>query len=78
VQATANGEVFARLGIVVGKRVARRAVDRGYLKRLVRDYSRGMRQRMRLAATAIEHVGRQLPEQPMFSVPDSILEPLEQ
>ena len=36
-QATANGEVFARLGIVVGKRVARRAVDRGYLKRLVRE-----------------------------------------
>jgi len=37
VQATANGRVFARLGIVVGKRVARRAVDRGYLKRLVRE-----------------------------------------
>jgi ribonuclease P protein component len=33
----ANGHVFARLGIVVGKRVARRAVDRGYLKRLVRE-----------------------------------------
>jgi ribonuclease P protein component len=29
--------VFARLGIVVGKRVAPRAVDRGYLKRLVRE-----------------------------------------
>jgi len=37
VQAAANGQVFARLGIVVGKRVARRAVDRGYLKRLVRE-----------------------------------------
>ena len=36
-QAAANGQVFARLGIVVGKRVARRAVDRGYLKRLVRE-----------------------------------------
>jgi ribonuclease P protein component len=33
----ANGRVFARLGIVVGKRVAPRAVDRGYLKRLVRE-----------------------------------------
>lgn len=33
----ANGRVVARLGIVVGKRVARRAVDRGYLKRLVRE-----------------------------------------
>ena len=37
VQATANGRVFARLGIVVGKRVAPKAVDRGYLKRLVRE-----------------------------------------
>ena len=37
VQATANGEAFARLGIVVGKRVAPRAVDRSYLKRLVRE-----------------------------------------
>jgi ribonuclease P protein component len=33
----ANGRVFARLGIVIGKRVAPRAVDRGYLKRLVRE-----------------------------------------
>lgn len=37
VQATANGEPFARLGIVVGKRVAPRSVDRSYLKRLVRE-----------------------------------------
>ena len=36
-QAAANGEAFARLGIVVGKRVAPRAVDRNYLKRLVRE-----------------------------------------
>jgi ribonuclease P protein component len=37
VQAALNGEGFARLGIVVGKRVARRAVDRSLLKRLVRE-----------------------------------------
>jgi ribonuclease P protein component len=37
VQAGANDEGFARLGIVVGKRVARRAVDRSLLKRLVRE-----------------------------------------
>ena len=36
-QSAFNGEVFARLGIVVGKRVARRAVDRSLLKRLVRE-----------------------------------------
>ena len=34
-------------------------------------------QRLRLAAEAIEHVGRQLPEQPMLSVPHAILEALE-
>lgn len=32
-----NSEGFARLGIVVGKRIARRAVDRSRLKRLVRE-----------------------------------------
>jgi len=37
VQATLNGKQFARLGIIVGKRVARRAVDRNLLKRLVRE-----------------------------------------
>jgi ribonuclease P protein component len=37
VQAMANGQVVARLGVVVGKRVARLAVDRNYLKRLVRE-----------------------------------------
>jgi len=37
VQAVLNCEGFARLGIVVGKRVARRAVDRSRLKRLVRE-----------------------------------------
>jgi ribonuclease P protein component len=37
VQAAINGEGFARLGIVVGRRVAKRAVDRSLLKRLVRE-----------------------------------------
>lgn len=37
VQAALNGVGFARLGIVVGKRVAKRAVDRSLLKRLVRE-----------------------------------------
>ena len=37
VQALVNSEGFARLGIVVGKRIARRAVDRSRLKRLVRE-----------------------------------------
>jgi ribonuclease P protein component len=40
VQAVANGEEFARLGVVVGKRVAKRAVDRSLLKRLVREIFR--------------------------------------
>jgi len=44
VQATLNGKQFARLGIIVGKRVARRAVDRNLLKRLVRE---SFRQRQR-------------------------------
>jgi ribonuclease P protein component len=37
VQASPNGQVIARLGVVVGKRVAALAVDRNYLKRLVRE-----------------------------------------
>jgi ribonuclease P protein component len=37
VHAVGNGSAFARLGIVVSKRVARRAVDRSYLKRLIRE-----------------------------------------
>jgi ribonuclease P protein component len=40
VQATANGQMVARLGVVVGKRVAPLAVDRNYLKRLVREIFR--------------------------------------
>jgi ribonuclease P protein component len=37
VQARANGGSFGRLGVVVGKRVAPLAVDRNFLKRLVRE-----------------------------------------
>jgi ribonuclease P protein component len=37
VQAAPNGRLFARLGVVVGRRVARLAVDRSFLKRLVRE-----------------------------------------
>jgi ribonuclease P protein component len=37
VQAASNGRLFARLGVVVERRVARRAVDRNFLKRLVRE-----------------------------------------
>jgi len=40
VQAAVNGQGFARLGIVVGTRIARRAVDRSRLKRLVREIFR--------------------------------------
>jgi ribonuclease P protein component len=47
VQVSFNGGVFARLGILVGKRVARRAVDRNLLKRLVRETFR--RQQRELA-----------------------------
>jgi ribonuclease P protein component len=37
VYALANDGTAARLGIVVSKRIARRAVDRSYLKRLIRE-----------------------------------------
>jgi ribonuclease P protein component len=37
VQARPNGLRAARLGVVVGKRIAPRAVDRSFLKRLVRE-----------------------------------------
>ena len=37
VHAVYNGRAFARLGIVVSKRVAPRAVDRSYMKRLIRE-----------------------------------------
>lgn len=40
VQAAANQQSRARLGLVVGKRVAPRAVDRNYLKRLAREVFR--------------------------------------
>ena len=43
-QARANGQGFARLGVVVGKRVAPLAVDRSFLKRLVRETFRHHRQ----------------------------------
>jgi ribonuclease P protein component len=46
VQTSFNGEVFSRLGIVVGKRVARRAVDRNLLKRLVRETFRRQQQEL--------------------------------
>ena len=36
-QARPNGRDFARLGVVVAKRVAPLAVDRSFLKRLVRE-----------------------------------------
>ena len=47
VQATANQKNLARLGIVVGKRVAPRAVDRSYLKRLVRETFRRQQEQLR-------------------------------
>jgi ribonuclease P protein component len=47
VQAAANRANLARLGIVVGKRVAPRAVDRNYLKRLVRETFRREQQQLR-------------------------------
>lgn len=43
-QARANGQCFARLGVVVGKRVAPLAVERSFLKRLVRETFRRHRQ----------------------------------
>lgn len=43
-QARPNGRCFARLGVVVGKRVAALAVDRSFLKRLVRETFRRHRQ----------------------------------
>ena len=46
VHAAANGGAFARLGIVVSKRVARRAVDRSYVKRLIRETFRREQQRL--------------------------------
>ena len=36
-QARPNGRCFARLGVVIGKRVAPLAIDRSGLKRLVRE-----------------------------------------
>ena len=46
VHAMANGSAFARLGIVVSKRVARRAVDRSYAKRLIRETFRREQKRL--------------------------------
>jgi len=46
VQVSANGKQFPRLGIIVGKRVARRAVDRSLLKRLVRETFRRLQHRL--------------------------------
>jgi ribonuclease P protein component len=46
VQTSSNGGVFARLGIIVAKRVARRAVDRSLLKRLVRETFRRQQQEL--------------------------------
>jgi ribonuclease P protein component len=46
VQISSNGGVFARLGIMVAKRVARRAVDRSLLKRLVRETFRRQQQEL--------------------------------
>jgi ribonuclease P protein component len=37
VYATTNGELCARLGLIVGKRLARRAVDRNRIKRALRE-----------------------------------------
>ena len=45
-QASLNGDRFSRLGIVVSKRVARRAVDRNRLKRLVRETFRRRQQEL--------------------------------
>jgi ribonuclease P protein component len=46
VYALANGDAVARLGIVVSKRIARRAVDRSYAKRLIRETFRREQQRL--------------------------------
>jgi ribonuclease P protein component len=46
VHAIANGGAFGRLGIVVSKRVARRAVDRSYVKRLIRETFRREQQKL--------------------------------
>src|SRR5262245_43373991 len=37
VYAVANGETTARLGLIIGKRQARRAVERNRIKRLLRE-----------------------------------------
>lgn len=41
-----NGLTHARVGIIAGKRVAPRAVDRNRVKRLVREMFRSMRHRL--------------------------------
>jgi ribonuclease P protein component len=41
-----NGLTYARIGIIAGKRVAPRAVDRNRAKRLVREMFRTMRHRL--------------------------------
>jgi ribonuclease P protein component len=41
-----NGLAHARIGIIAGKRVASRAVDRNRVKRLVREMFRLMRHRL--------------------------------
>ena len=46
VQSSLNGGAFARLGIIVAKRVVRRAVDRSFLKRLVRETFRRQQQEL--------------------------------
>jgi ribonuclease P protein component len=46
VHAVANRGTVARLGIVITKRVAPRAVDRSYVKRLIRETFRREQQRL--------------------------------
>ena len=46
VQTASNGRPFARLGIIVAKRVATRAVDRNQAKRLIREVFRADQERL--------------------------------
>jgi ribonuclease P protein component len=48
-----NGLDHARIGIIAGKRVAPRAVDRNRAKRLIREVFRSMRLRLRLPGTDV-------------------------
>lgn len=55
--ATANGMQTARIGLIVGKRALRRAVDRNRVKRVIRETFRLNRQELPKADIVVQVTG---------------------